>query len=232
MKMETSSNPVPPCPVCGAGRLLQISESNALLVEGPSDEDICQSLMNRIGVAGIQIIPLHGKENLPRYLSRIGFPPNIYPDEKVVERLGILLDADDDPDKAEKDVKKSLKKAKFPVPDSPLEAKSDGTRTVMFLVVPSGGGAMEDMCLESVQDHAGMRLTEDFFDNVDKCRCLPKQTPAKRAKAKAQVFLSTRENPDTRNLGIAAKRGVWNFDHPVWDSLKKFLRLIEGNSVP
>ena len=49
------------------------------------------------------------------------------------------------------------------------------------------------------------------------------RNPKNEAKARVFAYLATQERPH-HSVGIAAKRGVWNFDHTAFRDLVAFLR--------
>ena len=217
------------CSLCGRDRDLYTSTSKLLLVEGDSDMRLCKALMEKRGITGIEVLPMGGVSGLKHFL-RVAKKPDEFQVGHAVERVGILVDADESAGKREELVMRELGKAKLPVPGSPLttSTSSDGRITVVFLVAPSDGGAMEDMALESVRERPATLLTEAFFESIEARPDLRGPKASKMSKAKLQALLSTREEPYPPNLGVAAENGYWNLNHPVWSQLVELFRLIQG----
>jgi len=100
-----------------------------------------------------------------------------------------------------------------------------GPPKTSVIILPSFGnkGALEDLCLEAVTLDPAMDCTEDFFDCLqEKGRACPKKDMAK---AKVRAFLAAQEDP-TLPLGLAARKGYWPLDHPVFGEVKRFLELL------
>jgi hypothetical protein len=77
-------------------------------------------------------------------------------------------------------------------------------------------GMLESLCLQIVEHEKEYKCIEEFFN------CIPEK-PKNIAKAKVQAFLSTRKN-FVHSLGLAAKKGYWDFEHANLRELKKFIK--------
>ena len=204
-----------------AGDAWRIEKPKLLLVEGIDEVRLFEALAKNIGAEDVQIRDYQGKGNLRRFL---GVLPQI-PGYSELESIAVTRDADDDGDNAAQSVRDALGAAGFPVPDSPLESANDGRINVRYLIIPPNGGtgALEDVCLASVDEDPAMVCVESYFGCIERSAL---DGPMEKwiAKAKVHAFLSSRENPALR-LGEAAERGLWSFDAPAFDPLKSVLRM-------
>ena len=58
-----------------------------------------------------------------------------------------------------------------------------------------------------------------FFECVEDSSGVPIQRPHK---ARARVYLTTKPDPHL-SVGVAAKRGYWDLDHPAFNRIRQFL---------
>ena len=203
-----------------AGYAWRIEKTKLLLVECIDEVRLFEALAKDIGAEDVQIRDYQGKGNLRRFL---GLLPQI-PGYSDLESIGITRDADENSDDTAKSVRDALGAAGFPIPDSPLEYAYDGRISVRYLIIPHGEtGALEDVCLASVNEDPAMACVDGYFDCVERSE-LDGPRAKWMSKAKVHAFLSSRENPALR-LGEAAERGVWSFDAPAFDPLKRVLRM-------
>ena len=77
--------------------------------------------------------------------------------------------------------------------------------------------------MASVAEDPAMVCVQSYFDCIERSS-LDGPREKWMAKAKVHAFLSSRENPALR-LGEAAESGVWAFDAPAFDPLKRVLRM-------
>ena len=204
-----------------AGEGWSIEKPKLLLVEGIDEVRLFGALAKDIGSEDVQIRPYQGKGNIRRFLRVLPQVPG-YSD---LESIAVTRDADKNGDKAAKKVRDALGAAGLPVPDSPLESANDGRIEVRYLIIPpnSKTGALEDVCLASVDEDPAMVCVESYFGCIEQSE-LDGPREKWMSKAKVHAFLSSREDPALR-LGEAAERGLWSFDAPAFDPLKSVLRM-------
>lgn len=190
-----------------------------LVVEGRDEELFFSALCQHLGLNGIQVLPIGGKNQLRRNLEGLtkvtGF--------SQVIALGIIRDADDDPKAAFQSVCSALKSAGLPVPAQPLVPAYGHPRVcVMILPDSQSTGALEDVCLRAIQGTLTMQCVDKLF-----C-CLQRQglpLPKNLSRAKILAYLASQTEPDKR-LGESAQAGYWDWDHPAFTDLKNFLRML------
>lgn len=200
--------------------IAEINRPKLLVVEGWDDQRLIIELMNKIGITDIQIFRLGGIDNLRPYLNALVISPGFQDD---VQALGIVRDADDDSINKLHSVQGALQAASLPVPDRPLQiAGRNPTTAILILPHDEETGALEDVCLASVEADAVIECVEGYMDCVQEKVETP---PNNFAKAKVQTFLASRLKPGLR-LGEAAEAGYWDFNHSSFDTLKELLQLL------
>jgi len=197
-----------------------IEQPNILVVEGIEDKRFFGALIDHMGLQKIQIIPFCGKTNLRNKLRALvkatGF--------SQVISLGVVRDADSDPDAAFQSIRDALQAAGLPAPDSPLKVVG-GKPRVAVLILPGEGspGMLEDFCLKAVAQDPAISCVEQYFECL---RGKNLSLPNNMSKAKIQVFLASRPKAGLR-LGEAAEAGYWPWDNEVFQEVKDFVRLLE-----
>jgi hypothetical protein len=141
--------------------------------------------------------------------------------QRLVTSVGVVRDAEDKPAAvAQQSVKAAFAAAGL------TAARTPPIRTSVFILPDnSNAGMLETLCMEAVKNEPALAdahaCVEEFFaclarNNVS----LPSQ-PAL-AKHRAQAYLATR--PEAQMFpGIAAYRGYWPWDNPVFQPLRQFL---------
>ncbi|MEW6664576.1 MAG: DUF3226 domain-containing protein [Thermodesulfobacteriota bacterium] len=198
-------------------RVLQIVKTKLLIVEGKDEELFLTAMLGHLNMDDVQVAEVGGKGNIRPALKEIAKEPAF----SKVEALGVIRDADTDPNAAFKSVKAALIAARLPTPKRPLQPVK-GTPRVNVMILPSSErkGALEDLCLAAIDEHPVNTCIVEFFNCLkEKATPFPKEL----SKAKVRVFLSSREDP-TLPLGLAAMKGYWPFDNAVFEPMRTFLR--------
>ena len=202
---------------------VQIKKNKILVVEGKHDEHFFEALLIRLNLRNdIQIIPLNGKHRIRKKTEALVKLPNF----ANVTSLGIVRDANNDPLAAFQSVCDALRQANLPVPNQPLIPKEGHPKVVVMIVPgPNQPGTLEDVCLRAVQNDPAMSCVNNFFQCISNTGS---PLPRHFSKAKVQVFLASKDDPDgpTPHVGIAAKRGYWQFNDRAFNEINKFLRSI------
>lgn len=213
------------CPNCNAtiNKAVVISRQKLLIVEGADEEHFFAALLKQLVTDEIQVLGIGGKTQLRERLKGLKLDA-AWP---TVHSVGIVRDADDDPEVAFKSVCFALEVAELPIPKQVMtQAVAKGKPSVMVMIIPSvkKKGALEDLCLDSVSSDPAMPCVDQYF------QCLtnhglsgPKQTELNKARVK--IFLGSREEP-TLPLGIAAEKGYWPLESGVFDEVKRFISAI------
>lgn len=196
---------------------ITITQPNVLLVEGDEDKVFFEALIKHLHLQDIQILPIGGKEKLRRNLRALVKTPGF----TKVTTLGVVRDADTDPNAAFQSVRDTLQAVNLPAPERPLAPVGHSPRVaVMILPGESAPGMLEDLCLEAVVQDPAMLCVEQFFE------CLQQEKlslPDNMSKAKVQVLLASRRKAGLR-LGEAAQAGYWPWDAKAFEQMRNFLQ--------
>jgi hypothetical protein len=196
----------------------KIERPNVLVVEGEEEKRFFGALLKHLKLQNIQIMPIGGKEQLRRTLKTLALSPNF----SEVVSLGVVRDADANPDTAFQSVRDALQAAGLPTPERPLLPVGESPR-VAVLILPEVDtpGMLEDLCLRAVAQDPAMGCVEQYFE------CLQHKglsLPDNMSKAKVQVFLASRQAG--LRLGEAAEKGYWPWDAKSFEQVKDFLQRI------
>ncbi len=195
---------------------VKVEQPNVLIVEGKEEKLFFDELIEHLKLQKIQIMPIGGKDKLRSRLKALVSTPDF---SKVVS-LGIVRDADTDPDAAFQSVCDALRVAKLPAPDRPLVPIPGNPRvTVMVLPGDNESGMLEDLCLKSVAQDPAMPCVERYFECLQQNNILPDNM----SKAKVQAFLASRPKTGLR-LGEAAEKGYWPWDENIFEQVRIFLQ--------
>lgn len=201
---------------------IKITSPKLLMVEGQDDEEFFKALIRHTGLTkDIQIQNFGGVDQLRKTLQAIiitsGFRHFL---ASEVVSLGIIRDADQsDPINAFRSVCSALRASGLTEP-SELEIFEGENPRVGVLILPdkNNPGMLETLCLKSIVNDPVMECIDEYFHCINKLDLEPKNM----AKAKVQAFLASRPEY-VPHLGLAAQKGYWLWDNPVFDHIKKFL---------
>ena len=197
-------------------RIPNLAEAKHLLVEGRDEELFFDAFIRHLGVGGVQVWNYAGKDNLG---NRLGVLVDTEGFDRIVS-IGIVRDADTSAASAFQSVQGSLRNAGLSVPNEMLVA-SEGTPKIAVFVMPdnSAEGALEDLCLATLEGDPAMPCVADFLQCVNGVVETPPQNVAK---ARMHAFLASREDSELR-LGEAAQRGYLPWGNAAFDPLTEFL---------
>jgi hypothetical protein len=208
------------CPKCNERieEKLKIEKEKLLIVEGRDEEEFFGALLENLEIYDIQVAAVGGKTKIKPNLKALKITDPMF---DRITSLGIIRDADDNHQNAFRSIQDALNAADLPCPKRPLiSTKSSPKVSVMILPPGVSRGALEDVCLGSVQTDPAISCVDAYFDCLD---ANGNGRPEKDFnKAKTRVFLSSRKEP-TLKLGEGAKKGYWPFNAVEFDGLKKFL---------
>jgi hypothetical protein len=231
-----------------------ITEPKLLLVEGKDEVKFFTQLVSDLDLVGIQVRAVGGKARFRDRLNALLKGPG----HDRVTSLGIVRDADKNPQGAFDSICGALRALGLPIPPAPLQPVGDSPQiTVMILPDKDSEGMLEDLCLASVVGDPAMACVEAYFacleDQIDlddlpnnpaKARMraflsamewceeayfeslqehLRIHPPENPTVAQVHTILSSRYKPDL-DLGIAAQKGYWPLDDPIFADVKQFLR--------
>lgn len=198
---------------------IDIKQPRVLVVEGDEDEKFFKALIHHLGLQDIQTMPIGGKTKLRHNLKALSLSSGF---SKVIS-LGVVRDANSDPNGTLQSIKDALQYAKLPVPDRPLVGAGKKPRTsVLILPEENMPGMLEDLCLRAVEKDPAVFCIEEYFECL-KARGL--SNPDNMSKARVQVFLASRKKAGLR-LGEAAEAGYWPWHEHAFEKVKDFLQQI------
>jgi len=213
-----------------AAHPLAISRRKLLLLEGKDEEHFFNELLACMDILDVQCLEVGGKDRFPESL-RLLTSGTVTGFDRV-ERYAIIRDSHDSPEDTLKSVCDLLRKTGQPVPPRPGVFTTDTVPRVAVYLLPSPQrrGSLEDLCLESFKDHPVMPCVDNFIE------CLRRSSQKSRggvnpataffpnnvSKARVQALLAAAPS-DVRSIGVAAQKGIWNFEHEAFADLKSFL---------
>ncbi|MCF7787658.1 MAG: hypothetical protein K9N47_16125 [Prosthecobacter sp.] len=201
---------------------LTISKPGLLLCEGEDEVKFFNAWFFELNITDVHVIAYEGKARLGTFLADVvklkGF--------NLLNRASIIRDADEDASAA-------LESVKGAVAHAPEEFQE---LNPTIFVLPGDGkpGALESLWLASLKGSPVEPCVEDFFRCAESKGWKPSDIFAKNDKARAQLWIATKEVPNER-FGLAAWHGrkdvdkpwmqeKWvDFNHPSFASLKAFL---------
>ncbi|MEN6553719.1 MAG: DUF3226 domain-containing protein [Methanobacterium sp.] len=196
----------------------KIKSEKILIVEGADECHFFAVLLEHIGITGIEIYDMGGKDqfntNMDAFVDTRGFDN--------VHTIGIVRDADDHCNGAFRsvcDCLTNLDDFNCTVP-SEIEEFSSGDPTIGIYIMPGSlhNGMLEDLVLSTVISHPIMPHVDNFLNESMKLNPCPKNP----SKAKNQIFLASMEEI-VCSVGLGARKHYWNLDDSNLSDLKYFL---------
>jgi hypothetical protein len=213
-------------------KTIKPESSDVLAVEGKDECNFFDALTKNMGLDGIQIIDVGGKEKfkttVPLFVSSERFWDK-------VKRFGFVRDAEDNEiSSAFSSICNVLEHCNLPVPSNPLQiAKVNGIQTSIFIMPNNQSkGMLEDLCLSSIKADEVYSCVDAFTQcyepKIEQNKYIP-------SKARLLAYLATRA-PIINSLGLAAQQSIWDFGNPCFDKIKMFLselffRKTRGNTA-
>jgi hypothetical protein len=214
---------------------IEISKFKILIVEGNHERDFFKAWLKAIDKDDIQVMPIGGKTRLKNDFVILVKRPNF----GDVTSILIIRDADCDPKSAFDSVCNVLRSVRvtdalknkgivLKIPENTWTFTKNMTPRVGIAILPAKDqmGALEELLLQTVPDDPMTSKSYQFIDDaIITLNETDYRTPPpfhRLGKARVHAFLATFEEPD-RNQGIAAKAGIWDFQHKSLDSLRAIL---------
>jgi len=194
----------------------EIEKENIIIVEGNDDEEFIRKFLEYEEIEDFQVINLGGEKKIKSTFPLIFTRPNF----DKIKKLGIIRDANSDSRAKFQSCKHHIENNNLVAPNSINSfSNADPSVGVFIITKPnSNKGMLEDLCLETVKGTEQMNCVEIFFNCVEH---LPDK-PINLAKSKCQAFRASLPI-SYPHVGIAAKNGVFPFDHLALDNLRVFL---------
>jgi hypothetical protein len=196
-----------------------VTGTKQLLVEGGDDLAFFQALTRYLHLGDIQLQRFGGVSELQAFLKALRLAPGF----AAVAALGIVRDADRDPNSAFRSVQSALRNAGLPVPRTARTAAAGPPRIAVYLLPePRTPGTLETLCLQAVAADPALACVDEYIKCVEqRLGSLPGHSD----KARVHTFLASRSRPEL-HVGEAAAAGHWPWDDPCFDQVKQFLRTL------
>jgi hypothetical protein len=197
----------------------EIRSSYQLIVEGKDDKTFFEAFLENLGLSGVQIYSLDGKNNLNDFLKAFTLTTGY----NTVKAIGIIRDSNSDPKASFQSVRTALANAGLPVPEKEIISAGEKPR-VSILMIPGidESGSLEALCLRAVADRPAISCVESYIDCLERNNL---KLQPNIYKAKLQAYLASLDEY-TRDLGLAAKKSVWPFTSPAFNRIRDFLTRI------
>ena len=198
----------------------EIRSPYQLIVEGKDDETFFEAFLEYLGLSGVKIYSLDGKNNLNDFLKAFALTTGY----NTVKAIGIIRDSNSDPKASLQSIQTALANAGLPVPEKEIAPAGEKPK-VSILMVPGidENGLLEALCLKAVAELPAISCVESYID------CLKRNSLKLQPniyKAKLQAYLASLDEY-TRDLGLAAKKSVWPFASPIFNRIRDFfIRLV------
>lgn len=188
-----------------------------VLVEGREEVGLFEALCKHLGLDGIELIDYGGKNRLPAFLKALVLGPRF---RKLVTTLAITRDADDNARNAFRSVVGAAKHAGLHPPLEPGKVGRERPK-IHVLILPDGTkpGMLEDVCMESVREHAAMPCVDGLFECLQE---VGEPLPGNMSKARVYAYLATRPEPG-RRIGETAGSGTWPFDSSAFKPIRELM---------
>jgi hypothetical protein len=165
----------------------------------------------------IQVQDFGGTSELRRFLRAFQSASNY----DQVTSLGIVRDAENDPEGAFRSVCDALQYAGLAVPANPILPTGIKPRTSV-LILPGGTrvGNLESLCLQAVAADPAMACVDAFLQCVENLS--GPWAGMMREKARLRALLASRRRPHLL-LGYALDEGYLPWESPAFDPIKQYL---------
>ena len=191
-----------------------IKSKTLLLVEGNDHRNFFEAFRDRLAIPEMQIENYGGVSELSGVLAAYASSREF----GAVRNLGVVRDAEGSAESASQSVRSALGKANLPLPED-TGATSAGDPVTSVLVMPDDGpGMLETVLARSFEGTREDGCIERFFE----CVTADGRSIRRPEKARAFAYLVTTEAPHV-SVGVAAKRGVWDFEHAAFAKVREFL---------
>jgi len=210
---ESPANPIEPVAP------ESIQKPKLLLGEGIDEVYFLSGILRHLNITDVQVEQYGGKNKLKEFLEVLPIRPGF----NDLVSLGITRDSDKKPRSSFQSICDALRSNGLPIPRIINRPVAGPPKTVVLLFPGRRRkGMLEDLCLASVANEKAMSCVDEFF------KCARKRAgrkPKILSKARVHAWLASQEKSDLW-LGEAAQKGYWPWDSPVFDDLKKFLRVL------
>jgi hypothetical protein len=191
---------------------------SVLIVEGKDDGAFFEHLLTALGANPdlVGVIATSGNTKLKANLEALKRSRAFT--NGTVENIGVIQDADTDPNSALTSVHGALEATGFPAPNHASFLGSAPRLGLFLLPSAASTGDLEQVCLDTIPADPRTIAAGEFFKTAD-AQFGPFNHKSKRT---AAIFL-TLVAEETRGVGNAFSKGVFDIGHSSLTDLKAFL---------
>ncbi len=205
-----------------------ISKQYLVLCEGKDEELFLIEYINSKALSydrrfseDIQILNFGGISELSYYLQILenmeGFDH--------VKNIAIVRDAEQDYNKACREVVKSLRNNEINQPDCPGKwCESGKGYNIGFILFPlnNEAGTLEDLCVRIISESNNVEIMQSIDDFLLSMESIYGHTYHKKHKNRLQTYFSSSDKYVGMQLGLASKAGAFDWNSVCLDPLKVF----------
>ena len=210
--------------------LEKITNKHLILCEGADERGFLNNYLYSQAAnqyREIQVVNFGGNQELRNFLALLRVTDGF----ADLCTLLVIRDAETDAQNASVQIRSALEKNNFAVPKRQGEW-AEGVPRTCFLLFPYLGknaepGTLEDLCLSILAD----READNVIGRIDAFLGALQQENLRKIshphKTRLHTYFSITNDFVTKNIGLAAKAGAFNWNHPNLDSLKECLSKME-----
>lgn len=197
--------------------MTEITCKKLILVEGKDEELFFEEFIKYLQITDCQILTVKGKNNFKNILETIvnlrGF--------SMVKYLVIIADADNSALNSFIAIRNLFKGLNLPAPLQEGNFVQENGMHCGIFIMPEypNNGMLENLCLETIDNPLVINCIDKFVECIE-------NKPNNLAKMKMQIYLSTLD-PIVNSIGIAARKGYWNFNSTGFEKLKLFMSYLK-----
>ncbi len=198
----------------------QIKKNKLILVEGADDVQFFEAMLKYLQIEA-QVEQVGGKSGFSQILPLFINDPNF----GSLSHLVLIRDADESASSAFQSLQNLSQKYGLQPPKKRNTFSENASLSIGIFIVGERGtekGMLENLCLQSVENHQVMPCVETFMKCLQSINHIPKNE----AKARTLVFLASMHET-TESIGIGALRGYWNFEAENMQELILFLKNLD-----
>ena len=199
-----------------------VTSSVQLLVEGNDQRNFFEALAKHLKLPDIQIRNFGGVRELRGFLAAFVNVARF----SNVRQIGIVRDAETSAASAFASVQSALGNAGLPVPTQPAKL-AVGEPGVSVLILPDNkdSGMLETLLCATFSDTPEDRCIDEIFACVGTA---PLDGAKGLEKSRCRIWLAIKPDPHLSSVGVAAKRGCWDLNHPALEGARTFLRTLRS----
>lgn len=191
-----------------------IQRPRQLVVEGHDCRAFFEAALKMLKIDDIQVQNFGGTTELQAFLPALARLSDFH----RVTSVGVVRDADSNPDGAFQSACAAMRKVGWPLPGRPEEV-APGQPAVAVLLLPGHGqeGALEELLLSTVGSDPDLQCVRELLS------CIASPVPERLiGKALAHGFLATRDRPGLL-FGPATEKGYFPLDGGELTHVRQFL---------